>query len=516
MIKILSNCKEPIEAIIFYNKLCCQGLVGNNLTFIFILKAISRGLDIIIGGNVHSLVIKLGYGLYLYVCNALIHMYAMCGDMGLARKMFDEMSERDLVSWNSLICGYSHNKKFEEVVQLFDAMLFKNIKADSVTMVKVLLAYNYLGELDKYESVIKYITDNGVEIDVYLGNTLIHTYGQIGSVKLARYVFDQMAEKNAVSWNSMIMAYAKNGDLVQARIFFDNMPKRDVISWTSMITGLSQAKQYSDALGIFQEMMRAKIKPDEIVATSVLSACAHLGKLNLGEKVHIYIKEHNVKTDIYIGNSLIDMYCKCGSVEKALEMFEEMRERDSVSWTSIISGLAVNGKANYALKLFSIMLSQHFQPTHGTFVGVLLACAHAGLVDKGLDFFTSMEKDYGLVPEMKHYGCVVDLLSRSGDLNRAYEFIKLMPIDPDVTLWRILLSGCKLHGDVALGEIAKIKVLELDPCNSGNYVLSSLTYAGADRWNEATKMRELIDDDNVKKPIGWSSLVLDNTPRQLN
>jgi RIO kinase 1 len=277
-----------------------------------------------------------------------------------------------------------------------------------------------------------------------------------------------------------------------------------------MITGYSQAGQFANAVRLFKEMMEAKVKPDEITVASALSACAHIGSLDIGEAVHDYIGKYGVKADVYVGNALIDMYCKCGAVEKALAVFEEM-EKDSVSWTSVIAGLAVNGSADSALNLFSLMLREGVRPTHGTFVGVLLACAHAGVVDKGLEYFESMEKVYGLTPEMKHYGCIVDLLSRSGNLERAYEFIRRMPVDPDVVVWRILLSASQVHGNLPLAEIATNKLLELDPSNSGNYVLSSNTYAGSNRWEDVVKMRGLMEDSKVQKPSGSSSIEINDS-----
>ncbi|KAM7467805.1 hypothetical protein LguiB_015367 [Lonicera macranthoides] len=506
MLRGLSISNHPIAALHLFDEMREQGFWGNDFTFVSVFKACAKVLDLRYGIMVHSHAMKLGCESYLYVSNALIHMYASCSELVLARRVFDEMPDRDLVSWNSLICGYTQCNRFKDVVGLFDAMQEANVKPDAVTMVKVLLACSYLGDTEIADSMVKYIQDNGVEIDVYLGNTLIDMYGRRGSVELAREVFDQMTEKNIVSWNAMITGYAKARDLVAAKKVFDEMPKRDVISWSAMITGYSQNKQFSDAMKLFREMMVAKVRPDEITIASVLSACAHLGTLNVGMAVHYYIREHNVKADLYVGNSLIDMYCKCGSVEKALEVFQEMKEKDSVSWTSVISGLAVNGSADDALELFSQMLGEGFRPTCGTFVGILLACAHAGLVDKGLEYFESMEKDYGLVPEIKHYGCVVDLLSRSGNLDRAYEFINQMPMVPDVVIWRMLLSSCQLHKNVVLAEIATNKLFELDPCNSGSYVLSSNTYAGADRWDDAMKLRELMEEGDVQKPSGWSSL----------
>lgn len=506
MIRGLSQSDQPSEAIRMYIRMYHQGLSGNNLTFIFVFKACGRVPDIVHGQKVRVHALKLGFENYLFISNALIHMYASCGDLGLAQKVFDRMEDRDLVSWNSLICGFAQRSSFKDVLRLFEAMKAANVRPDSVTMVKVISACAYLSEFGIADSVVKYIEEHHVGNDVYLGNTMIDMYGRRGLVNLAREVFDRMPERNIVSWNAMVMAYAKMGNLVNARKLFNEMPRRDVISWTSMITGYSQARQYTEAVGLFQDMMAAKVMPDEITVASVLSACAHLGALDVGEAVHDFVSNHGVKVDIYIGNALIYMYCKCGVVEKGMEVFNEMEIKDPVTWTSIISGLAVNGFADSALELFSHMLRKGIRPTHGTFVGILLACAHAGLVDKGLEYFESMEKVHELTPEIKHYGCVVDLLSRSGNIEKAYEFINKMPFIPDVVLWRILLSACKLYGNVALSEIVTSKLLELDPCNSGNYVLSSHTYAGIDRWDDVATMRTLMDGSNVHKPFGSSSI----------
>lgn len=506
MIRGLSLSDSPVNALYLFDEMRKRGLRGDNLTTIFLCKACARISDLLYGNIVHAHALKLGFGSYLYVCNALIHMYGFCGELCFARRVFDEMPEKDLVSWNSLFCAYSQCAKYAKVLNLFDAMMVENVKADSVTMVKVVLACNYLGEWKRLDSAVEYIENNHIDFDVYLGNTLIDVYGKRGFVALAQDVFDRMIGRNIVSWNTMIIATAKSGDIVVARRFFDEMPKRDVISWTSMIRGYAQSNQHVDAIELFEEMMVAKVMPDHITVSTILSSCAHLGRLDIGKAVHDYVTNKSVESDIYVKNSLVDMYCKCGSVEDALKVFDEMKEKDSVSWTSIISGLAWNGDSDHALELFSRMLREGTRPIHGTFVGVLLACVHSGLVDEGLRFFRSMQNDYGLVPEMRHYGCVVDLLCRSGDLTRAYEFMKNMPIFPDVVAWRILLSACHLHGDLVLAKIASDKLLEFDPTNGGNYVLSSNSYARAERWEDAVKVRESMGKSDILKPLGWSSI----------
>ncbi|OWM79502.1 putative pentatricopeptide repeat-containing protein At3g15930 [Punica granatum] len=513
MIRGLSQSDEPASAIDLYRSMRRRGLAPSNSTFIFLFKACGRTGSLVCGEALHVHALKLGVGQHVFVSNALICTYYGCGRVELARKVFDEMPERDLVSWNSLICGYSQSGRFGEVLHLFDMMQARDMKADAVTMVKVILACGYMDETKLADRAVEYVEREKVEVDVYLGNTLIDFYGKRGSVESARGVFNRMRGKNLVSWNAMMKAYTRAGDLASAQALFDQMPRRDVISWTSMITGYAQANCFSDSVKLFQDMMAAKVKPDKVTVASVLSACAHLGSLGIGRAVHDYIRSHNVKTDVYVGNALIDMYCKCASIEKAFEVFREMKDqKDEISWTSIIAGLAVNGYADQALELFLEMSTEGIKPTHGTFVGILLACSHAGLVDKGLEFFRSMEEVHGLRPEMKHYGCVVDLLSRSGNLERAYEFITEMPVSPDIVIWRILLSACKIHGNVAMAEIVTKKLLELDPSNSGNYVLLSNAYASLDRWHDATSVRDWMEESDVHKPSAWSSIESNKPP----
>ncbi|KAL6009977.1 hypothetical protein ACLOJK_000408 [Asimina triloba] len=515
IIRDLVNGGRVKDGMLIYAGMRRQRCPPNHLTFIFLLKGCGSKEACRDGKKLHLQILKLGFGSHVFVSNALIHMYGVCGDLGCARMLFDGIPNRDMVSWNSLICAFSREKKLREVLDLFEAMQAENAKPDEVTMMKVLLACMHLGDWDLADSMVRYIEENNVKIDLFLGNTLIDLHGRRGSVNLARKVFDKMAEKNIVSWNSLITGYSKAGDLVSARKLFDEMPARDLISWTSIIAGYCFTNRFADALSFFQKMMLAKVKPDEITLSSVLSACAHVGSLDLGTEIHDYILKNSIKVDIYLGNSLIDMYCKCGSIEKAKEVFNKMREKDVVSWTSVISGMAVNGYAEDALKFFSQMLREGVRPSSVTFVGVLLACSHCGLVDRGFECFKSMTEVYQIQPQMKHYGCMVDLLSRSGLLDEAFSFINNMPVDPDPMIWRILMSACLLHGNVGLSEICMKKALELDPNNSGNYVLLSNAYASAKRWNDSSKAREMMEDHGVQKAPGCSSIEINGTVHEL-
>ncbi|EPS71383.1 hypothetical protein M569_03376, partial [Genlisea aurea] len=510
MIRGLSRSDTPADALHVFDKMCVTGLRIDNITLIFITKACGRVTDVSFGRRVHTRVLKLGFGSYLYVCNALIHMYGCCADFRSSRRIFDEMDEKDLVSWNSMICAYSHCERYEDVLAVFQMMrAAENTKPDAVTMVKVIFACSFLGESELIDRFVEYIDDNSIEMDVYLGNTLIDVFGNRGRLEMARGFFDRITEKNSVSWNAMLIAYAKSGDFVRARKVFDEMPCRDVVSWTSMITGFVQANRPDDAIAVFLEMTTgsSEVGPDRVTLTAVLSACARTGRLDVGKTVHDTVRRTIANPDVYVLNALIDMYCKCGSVGEAMAVFRGTEaKKDPVTWTCIISGLAVNGDPENAFRLFSRMSLLGVKPAHGTFVAVILACVHSGDVDRGLAFFRSMEKDHGLVPEMKHYGAVVDLMCRAGYLERAHDFIAGMPVDPDPALWTMLLGGCRLHGDLVLSGIAmeKLRGSEESKRVSG-YVLSSNSYASAGKWDDATRMREEFREFEIK-PSGWSCL----------
>jgi pentatricopeptide repeat protein len=308
-----------------------------------------------------------------------------------------------------------------------------------------------------------------------------------------------MKDKNTVTLNAMITAYSKGGNLVSARKLFGEIPNKDLISWSSMISGYSQASQFSDALELFRQMQRAKVKPDAIVLATVLSACAHLGALDLGKWIHDYVRRNKIKADTIMHNSLIDMYVKCGSTKEALQVFKEMEEKDTLSWNSIILGLANNGGEDDALNVFRAMLAERLRPNGITFLGVLIACANAKLVEEGLGYFDTMKSVHNMEPQMRHYGCIVDLLGRAGQLEKAMRFIAEMPVAPDPVIYRILLGACKTHGDLVIAEVVTQKLNELDAGNSANYTLLSNTYASADRWSDAMKVRQWMEDTHVRK-----------------
>lgn len=495
----LAQSNAPEDAIAFYKKARGKGMEPDNLTFPFVVKACARVGALKEGKQMHNHALKFGLLSDIFVSNSLIHLYAACGDLCCARSVFDEMLVKDVVSWNSLVCGYHQCNRLRDVLTLFKLMHDDGVKADKVTMVKVVSACTRLGDWSTADYLVRYIEDYFIEVDIYLGNTLIDYYGRRGQLQSAEKVFFNMEDRNVVTLNAMITTYSKGGDLVSARKLFEEIPNKDLISWSSMISGYSQASQFSDALELFRQMQRAQVKPDVIVITSVLSACGHLGALDLGKWVHEYVRRNRIEADTIMHNSLIDMYAKCGCTKEALQVFKEMKEKDTLSWNAIILGLANNGSEEDALNIFRAMLAEGFRPNGVTFLGVLITCANAELVEEGLDFFDSMKSVHNVEPQMRHYGSIVDLLGRAGQLEKALRFITEMPVAPDPVVYRILLGACKTHGDLAIAEVVTKKLNELDGCNSGNYTLLSNTYASADRWSDAMKVRQWMEDSRVRK-----------------
>ncbi|KAM1099081.1 hypothetical protein TB2_005606 [Malus domestica] len=359
------------------------------------------------------------------------------------------------------------------------------------------------------------------------------------SFSYARKLFQHLETPETEAWNSCLKAFAEGNDPIDAILLFNQLQSfcvspdsftlsfvlkactrlldvskgrgihGSVRSWTLMISGFVQCGKPKEAIGLFLEMEEAGVRPNEVTVVAVLAACADLGDLDLGRRIHEYSNQSGFSRNVRVSNTLIEMYVKCGCLEDACKVFDGMKERTVVSWSAMIAGLAMHGQAEEALRLFSEMIEEGMDPNDVTFVGLLHACSHIGFVDQGREFFTSMTNDYGIVPKIEHYGCMVDLLSRAGLLQEAHEFIINMPIKPNSVVWGALLGGCKVHKNIELAEEATKHLSELDPLNDGYYVVLSNIYAEAQRWEDTARVRKLMRDRGVKKTPGWSSITLD-------
>lgn len=342
--------------------------------------------------------------------------------------------------------------------------------------------------------------------NVIVGTAFIGMYGKRGDVDSARSVFDSMGERNSITWNTMIDAYMRNGEIGTALELFEEMPHRDAVSWTVLINGFVKAGHFEQALDLFSQMQLSGVESDYVTVLSVLAACANLGSLGLGMWVHRFIISKRFRDNVRVCNSLIDMYCRCGCVELARQVFETMPEQTVVSWNSMIVGSAVNGHAELALELFGRMQEEGFQPDGVSFTGALTACSHAGLVEEGLRYFDTMKRVHRIKPRIEHFGCLVDLYSRAGRLEDALRVIETMPMKPNEVVLGSLLAACRTHEDVNLAEKLMKYLDDVDPDSDSNYVLLANIYAAAGEWDVANKIRRKMKSRGIQKKPGYSSV----------
>lgn len=410
---------------------------------------------------------------------ALITGYVSEGHVDDARRLFDEIPAKDVVSWNAMIAGYVQGGRFEEALACFSSMQEADVSPNKSTMVSVLSACGHLGSLELGKWIGSWVRDQGLGSNIQLVNALVDMYCKCGEIDMARELFDELREK-------------------------------DLILWNTMIGGYSYLSLYAEALALFDLMLREKVTPNDVTFLGVLPACACLGALDLGKWVHAYVDKILKGTNnVSLWTSIIDMYAKCGCVEVAEQVFRSNGSRTLASWNAMISGFAMNGHAERALAHFEEMIKEGFQPDDITFVGVLSACTQAGLVDLGHRYFTSMNQDYGISPKLQHYGCMIDLLARSGKFEEAKVMMGNMEMEPDGAIWGSLLNACRIYGQVEFGEYVAEQLFQLEPENSGAYVLLSNIYAGAGRWDDVARIRTRLNDKGMKKVPGCTSIEID-------
>lgn len=379
------------------------------------------------------------------------------------------------------------------------------MKPDKATVVSVLSACVGLEDLLTGRTVHGYIEKVGINLTLDLSNSLLGMYSKCRSMDSAECLFERMAIRNEVTWTFLMVGYVKCGEKEVALEIFNKMPCKDTVSWNALIASFSQCNYFNEALSLFQEMQRTEFSSNALTLVSILSVCARVGALELGKWVHSFIDRNNVEMDAHLGSSLIDMYAKCGCIELSLEVFNNMSHKDVLTWSTMIQGLAMHGHGKLALVLFRKMLDEGVQPDGITFIGVLSACSHGGLVEEGCHFFHLMTQIYGIPPEIEHYSCMVDLFGRRGLLSEAKDFIEnISATSHGESIWGAFLGACTIHGNVELAEYATSHLLEMDPDNSGAYVLLSNIYAKASRWNKVGMVRNMMKDNGVQKVPGCS------------
>ncbi|XP_019058909.1 PREDICTED: pentatricopeptide repeat-containing protein At5g06540 isoform X2 [Tarenaya hassleriana] len=401
-------------------------------------------------------------------------------DLGYATRIFENVRNPNTFMWNTLIRAHANGNNPTRALLLYVKMTRLGVFPNFHTYPFVLKACSKLKCLESSRQAHTHVFKHGFELDSHVVNGLVRSY-------------------------------SVSGDLDSARSVFDVIPHADLNVWTSMICGYAQNSRFNDVLILFDRMVKDRHEPNGATLASVLSACAHLGSLELGVNIHAFMKDRGIEVGVILGTALVHMYAMNGEISAAKNLFNSMKQRNLATWNSMICGLASHGHAQEALCLFSELESEKIEPNDVTFVGVLSACRHAGLIETGREMFDLMRLRYGIEPKIEHYGCMVDLLGRSGEILEAEELIREMPIEADVVILGALLSACKSHGNVEVAERVAEKMMGLDPNNHGVYVVMSNVYAEAERWKEMERLRKRMKSESLVKAPGWSFLGSDKS-----
>jgi len=537
------------EALSLFQQMVGDGLMPNEITFTTVLRAcVISGYDQLsdefarmnvvlpVGECIIGLIVKTNFTKNVSVCNSLITMFSKMGEVDMAKKIFDEMTERDVVSWTALldvcfeagdmkeacqvfdsmpqrneiswstmIARLSQNDEPVEALWFFDRMVRDGYKPNVSCFASVLSASASCRSLLFGRNVHSLVVKFGLESDRFVASSLIDMYSKCRKTQDGHQVFELVLEKNIVMWNSILGGYSFDGRVQDAEEIFKQMPAKNIVSWNAMISGYDLNERYGEVLETFDEMLSSGQLPTGMTFSSVLHSCANLPSLEKGKNLHGKIVKLGLENEVFVGTALLDMYSKSGDIESSKKIFLIMPQKNEVSWTAMIQGLAGCGFANESINLFEEMKKTKIIPTETMFLSVLFACAHCGLVDKGLRYFESMKKEYRILPNERHYTCMVDLLSRAGLLREAEEFIERMPLDPEANSWAALLSGCCTYSNEEIGERAAKKLWELGKGSSSTgYVLLSNVYASIGRWKKVAKLRKLMREAGVKKGGGCS------------
>ncbi|WVZ66545.1 hypothetical protein U9M48_015748, partial [Paspalum notatum var. saurae] len=522
---------------VFRSLLASSSLRPDDYSFTALLSAAGHlhNLSVRHCAQLHCSVLKSGAGGALSVSNALIALYVRCetpeatqdarkvldemprkdeltwttmvvgyvrrGDVGAARSVFEEVDGRFDVVWNAMISGYVHSGMVVEAFELFRRMVLERVPLDEFTFTSILSACANAGFFAHGKSVhghiIRLQPDFVPEAALPVNNALVTLYSKCGNIAVAKRIFDYMKSKDVVSWNTILSGYVDSSCLEKAVKVFEEMPYKNELSWMVMVSGYVHGGLAEDALKLFNRMRAEDVKPCDYTYAGAIAACGELGALKHGKQLHGHLVQLGFVGSNSAGNALISMYARCGAVKEAHLVFLVMPNVDYVSWNAMISALGQHGHGTEALELFDHMVAEGILPDRISFLTVLTACNHAGLVDEGFRYFKSMKRDFGIIPGEDHYARLIDLLGRAGRIGEARDLIKTMPFEPTLSIWEAILSGCRTSGDMELGAHAADQLFKMTPQHDG-------------RWVDAARVRKLMRDRGVKKEPGCSWIEVGN------
>lgn len=421
-----------------------------------------------------------------------------------ARKLFDEMPQRDVVSVTFLISQLNQQNRHDESFYIFSRMLDMEIKPNEYTLAALVHASTSLKNLNLGKQLHSFAIKTSFNSNVFVGGAVLDLYAKINTIEDAQMVFDDTHNPNVVSYTALICGYINRERFDNALKIFETMPEKNVVTWNAVIGGYSQKGQSEEAVNLFIEMLRENLVPTQNTFPCVFSSAGNIAALNLGRSIHASAIKTLVNIGVYVGNSLITFYSKCGSMEDSLLVFNKLTEKNIVSWNAMINGYAQNGRSKEAIEIYDTMQEKGVKPNSVTLLGLLFACNHAGLVDDGYMYFNEARfKNPGIL-EPAHYACMVDLLARSGRFLDAERFIQDLPFDPGVGFWKALLGGCQIHMNYELGEFAAKKILELNPSDVSSYVMVSNSYSAGGRWQSVLSVRQEMKEKKMKRVPGCS------------
>lgn len=479
---------------------------SSSLPFLYLVEKCSGLKDL---KKIHAHAIISGLSLFAYITSRIIARYTDIGDMDNAYQLFDSFTSPTIFNWNTIIRGFSKSSKPERGLFVYIKMRRSAIQPN---MHSFPFAIKACGDILSLSQIHAQIFIFGFNMDVYVTSSLVRNYSNLGEMEVAYMVFNECSMRNAVCWTSLISGYCCHDLLDRARQAFDEMPEKNDASWSAMVSGYVQKKRYEEALELFLELkVSASANLNRSLLVSALNACSALGVFEEGRWIHSYLDGKGLEYGPQLGTALLDFYAKCGFIELARKVFDKIHVKDVTAWSAMIAGLAMNGHSYFAVETFSEMLKSKLMPNSVTFIGLLTACNHGGLIDEGMTYFKDMVAVYGISPSIEHYGCMVDLLSRAGKTKEAERMILSMPIEPDGAIWGSLLHGCSVYGDNELAERVGSHIIKLEPEHYGRYVGLANAYAAMGRWEGVAKVRRAIKENGVMAKAGWSLVEVNGT-----
>lgn len=459
------------------------------------------------------------------------------GDIGYARQIFDASKySANVFLWTTMIATYSNQSEgAREAILIYRMMHEHGAHPNNFTLSAVLKACSFLKAIREGEQVhvqstklgfsssnyvlptlldmyakcgliqeTKYLYKSMTEKNVVACNSMIACCANAGDLESARRIFDEMSQRDSISWSIMISGYARNGNMLAAKEVFDQIPEKEIKSWNALIISYSRNGDWNNCIQLFNEMRLGHVQPNHVTMATVMSACGQLGALKVARQFHGILHKNFVEMNIFVYNSLVDMYAKCGAIHEAYKIFSEVPVKDLVSYNVMISGFGSHGHEEDALKLLNEMLERGIMPDKLTFLGILYACSQMGNLELCQYYFNCMRSDYGVEPSADHYACMVNLLGLAGHVEEAYDLVKTMSTKPHAGVWGALLDACSTHNHVKVGEIAAGELYRIEPENPGNYILLSNIYARAHLWDKVKEVRCLMRGRGVTKMAGFS------------